>query len=254
MASESRRKARVDDFGRAYAGSQLQVQIYVNRHPEELSQRVLDALPSLATFNARLRWVSPLERERFAEYQDRAFLDAVGLGHLADSLRRFWPRGGPAWDALAAVEVAGSVERRGVVLVEAKSHPSEIYGSGCQASPRSRGRIEAALDRTKRWLGVPEDVDWTGPLYQSANRLAHLYFFREVVNTPAWLVNVYFLGDPHSPTEREEWQTALAQVKAELGLTGIAVSHTAEVFLQARGRRQLVEPTDKQSGGKPSVS
>jgi len=242
----TKRSARVDDLGRAYAGSRLQIQTYVNRRSEELSQRVLDALPSLASMDARLRWVSPLEGEKFAEYRDRDFLRAIGLEHLDSALVEFWPRRGPSWDALAVVEVPRDPDRRGVVLVEAKSYPGEIYvKNGCQAlSPRSRRKIEAALAQTKRWLGVPEDIDWMGRLYQSANRLAHLYFFREIVDIPAWLVNVYFLGDPRSPTTREDWQVALAQVKAELGLTGIAVPYTAKLFLEAKDRRELVGPTD----------
>ncbi len=32
---------RVDDLGPAYAGSQLQIQLYVNRRSEELSQKVV---------------------------------------------------------------------------------------------------------------------------------------------------------------------------------------------------------------------
>jgi hypothetical protein len=234
------RSARVDGLGRAYAGSQLQIQIYVNRRSEELSEHVLRALPSLSSPHVHLRWVSPLESERFVEYQDRAFLEAVEQGQLARSLREFWPPGGPTWDALALAEPARGLGEKGVVLVEAKSHPSEIYGGGCRASSRSRERIVTALEKTKRWLGVPGDAGWTGPLYQSANRLAHLYFFREVARIPAWLVNALFLDDPHSPTGRGDWQTALAQVKAELGLTSVDIPHTGEVFLKARERRELV--------------
>jgi len=235
---------RVDDLGRAYAGSQLQLQIYVNRRMDDVSRRVLDALPSLASLNPRLHWVSPLECQKFSEYQDRAFLCALGLEDLDGELRKFWPRGGPVWDALAAVDTESALASSGVVLVEAKSYPAEIYGSGCQASPRSRKKIEAALRKTKAWLGVPEDIDWTGPLYQSANRFAHLYFFREEVGIPAWLVNVYFLDDPDSPTTREEWRVALDQVKAELGLSNIVVPHAAELFLEARERRELAGEPD----------
>ncbi len=74
---------RVDEFGRAYAGSQLQIQIYVNRRSEELSQKVLQGLSDLASLHPRLNWVSPLEKDRFAEYQDSAFLKACGLEHLS---------------------------------------------------------------------------------------------------------------------------------------------------------------------------
>lgn len=237
------RESRVDKLGRAYAGSQLQIQIYVNRRAGELTRRILDCLPSLASLKAPVRWVSPLEEQRFIEYQDRASLQALGLEHLAGPLSRFWPRGGPIWDALAIVEIGGDLRHRGAVLVEAKSHPSEIYGGGCRASPKSRRKIEAALEQTKRWLGVPRDVDWTGPLYQSANRLAHLYFLSKVVGVPAWLVNVYFMGDSHSPTSREEFGAALGKIKAELGLTGIVVPHAADLFLKARERRELIGGT-----------
>ena len=227
---------RSDDLGRAYAGSQLQIQIYANRRAKELSQKIIQGLPSFASLDPCLHWTSPLEKDKFAEYQDSAFLKACGFEHLSSVLRKFWPRGGPVWDALARVEYGEEQTGRGVLLVEAKSHPPEIYGSGCQASPKSRRKIEEALLLTKRWLGVKEDIDWTGPLYQSANRLAHLYFFREVVNVPTWLLNIYFLNDPHSPTSHEEWKSALGRVKEELGLKRITVPYMAELFLKARDR------------------
>jgi hypothetical protein len=232
--------SRVDELGRAFAGSQLQIQIYVNRRQEELSQAVTNALPSLASLSTQLHWVSPLEKDKFAEYKDVDFLRALGLKHLAPKLKGFWPFRGPNWDALAAVELGKNTD--GVVLVEAKSHPSEIYGGGCQASsPKSLRMIETALQQTKRRLGATEDTDWTGPLYQSANRLAHLYFFRQVVGVQAWLVNVYFIEDPHSPTTLENWRNALKQVKEELEITGIQVPNTAELFLEAKDRSELLK-------------
>jgi len=237
----SERIRRVDSLGQACAGSQLQIQLWVNRRSRELSQAVLAAFPSLASLNPKIRWVSPLESAGFVEYQDREFLHAVALERCAAALSRFWPRGGPVWDALAVVETARTPGWRGVLLVEAKSHVREVYGGGCKASERSRKAIEAALELTKRWLGASPDSDWTGALYQSANRLAHLYFFREVAKVPAWLVNIYFFDDPHSPTSREEWKVALGQVKGELALTGVAIPHTAELFLRAGDRRELLD-------------
>jgi hypothetical protein len=241
--------ARPCPRGRAYAGSQLQLQIYVNRRSEELSQRVLDAL-LMTSLNAHLRWVSPLESEDFAEYRDGAFLDALGRGHLKCQLSSFWPADGPCWDALAVAELGKDPGRSGVLLVEAKSYPDEVYGPGCGArSRRSLRMIDAALDETKCWLGVREDVDWMGRLYQSGNRLAHLYFFLQV-GIPAWLVNVYFLNDPcpRYRTTREEWNAALPQVKAELGVASF-IPHSADVFLEAKDHHELVGPTDVEAGG-----
>lgn len=96
--------SKVDELGRAYAGSQLQTQIYVNQRSEELSQKVIQELPDLASLHPRLNWVSPLEKDRFAEYQDVAFLNTCGLEHFSAELKAFWPRGGPVWDALASIE------------------------------------------------------------------------------------------------------------------------------------------------------
>jgi len=50
--------------------------------------------------------------------------------------------------------------------------------------------------------------------------LAHLLFFREIAGVNAWLANIYFLNDPHSPTGLEEWQNRLKKVKKELGIVG----------------------------------
>ena len=207
------------------------MQTYANFRVEELSESILDSLPSLSSLNPIIKWVSPLEKDRYHEYQDKAFLDAVGLGHLSDLLSDFWPRGGPVWDALTSVELN---ENPGVILVEAKSHPPEVYGSGMQAkSETSIEKILSSLSRTKEWLGVDKDIDWTGPLYQSANRLAHLYFFREIANVPAWLVNIYFMNDLHSPTDLNTWHKELEMIKVELGLIHAHIPYFAEVYLNA---------------------
>ena len=244
------RNRRVDSLGRAYAGSQLQIQLWVNRRSSELAQAMLSVLPFLASLNPKIRWVSPLEGAAFAEYQDRDFLRAVALDGCAAKLSRFWPRGGPVWDALAVVETARTPDCRGVLLVEAKSHVREIYGGGCKASARSRKAIEEALEPTKRWLGASSDSDWTGTLYQSANRLAHLYFFRVVMGVPAWLINVYFINDPHSPTSRAEWEVALVGVKAQLGLAGTSVPHAADLFLEAGTRGELLAERGGRAAGR----
>jgi hypothetical protein len=232
----------VDDLGRAYAGSQLHIQTYVNRRREELNRAVLDAL-LLSPLNARLCWVSPVESEKFIEYQDQGFLLALGLERLASRLEEFWPSSGPCWDALAIVQIGNDPARSGALLVEAKAHLKELRGDGCGAEEISRRTIDTALLKTRHWLGVSENADWTGKLYQYANRLAHLYFFLQA-GIPAWLVNIYFLGDRHFPDDffatREECQVAVAQVKADLGLTAAFIPHAVDVYLPARNRSELV--------------
>jgi hypothetical protein len=120
----------------------------------------------------------------------------------------------------------------GVLLLESKSHVAEVRGNGCGATAHESVRkIDSALAKTKHWLEVDSEVDWKRGFYQSANRLAHLYFFREVLQIPAWLVSVYFTDDPHSPTIREAWTSALRQVKSSMGLK--QVPFCADVLLPA---------------------
>lgn len=231
---------RVDELGRAYAGSQLQIQTYVNRRREELDAVILRALPYLSQQGASLQWVSPLENDRFAEYQDEAFLAALGLLDFAGELAAFWPQGGPKWDALAKIYWKdGSAP--GVLLVEAKSYPKEMFSGGCLASERSRTRIIQSLRSAMAWLGAA-DADWTGPLYQYANRLAHLYFLRQVAGVPTWFINVCFAADPHRPTSTSIWKEELKGVKALIGFDGRVIPYCADIILEAAGRELFQTP------------
>ncbi|HET6144275.1 MAG TPA: hypothetical protein VFE02_12275 [Candidatus Acidoferrales bacterium] len=80
--------------------------------------------------------------------------------------------------------------------------------------------INNAFDATKSWPGVTPDADWMGPLYQSANRYATLCFLRKIAGVQAFLVNLYFVGDPISPMTltAEDWNVAIGCVNRELCL------------------------------------
>lgn len=229
--------ARTDSEGRAFKGSQLQTQVYVNRRTGELDAAIRDELTTLPQ-DARLTWCSPLAERGYAEYQDADFLRVVGLEAHVASLGEFWPSRGPVWDALAVVEDGG--DRPGVLLAEGKSYPDELFGGGCKATEPSRSQIGAAITRTQRGLGADEDPErWMGRLYQTANRLAHLYWLREVAGVRAWLVHLLFVDDPHGPTSGEQWIAAMKAANSELGLGGIAVPHVGHVLLDARERAEL---------------
>ena len=218
--------SRTGSTGRAYAGSQRQIQTYVNERTSELNHAVAEALKAYNLREFAIRWVSPLAADDYCEYRDKEFLEIIGAGHLAPKLREFWPRGGPCWDALARLDGGGCV------LVEAKSHFPDLYGKGCGASGGSLSLIQSSLGRTKEWLGMNPDADWLGRLYQSANRLAFLYFLRQIGKVDAYLANVYFTGDRHSPTTRQEWDTGIRAVSDQLGISS-PVPYSASVFLEA---------------------
>ena len=98
--SEPRRAARIDANGRAFAGSQLQMQLYVDRHRSVLDRAIREATGLVG----ELEWVSPVRKAEFREFKDAPFLHALRLENLTQSLRAFWPTSGPRWDGLARVE------------------------------------------------------------------------------------------------------------------------------------------------------
>lgn len=218
--------------GRAARGSQRQLQDYVNLFPQELNQAVRSQLPE-ALRDRSIRWLSPLADTGYREYQDGAFLQRLGLGSFSKQLAEFWPRGGPCWDALGQIEPRHGGEHPITLLVEAKSHTAEMRSQGCQASERSIGMIQRALDEAKQWSKAAPEADWTGPLYQAANRIAHLYFFRQRIGRPCFLIHLYFVGDPYKPTSQAEWNQALDAAHQELGLNA-PVSGRVEVFLPGK--------------------
>ncbi len=231
-------KQRVDAKGRAYAGSQRQIQTYVNQMPEVLDTAIAKSVGPVFPAACKVRWVSPLASDQYVEYRDDAFLLALGFPEHVEALRRFWPRRGPCWDALARIEDENG-NPNGCLLVEAKSHVPEFYSSDTRAVASSRQQIKKSLGTAKEWFGVDEEIAWTGfsnpdrCLYQYANRLAHLYFFRSILGVPAFLINVHFLGDPHSPTGLGVWRTAIGNIHEELGLHQLPDCF-ANVFLPAQ--------------------
>ena len=216
---------RIDSSGRASAGSQKQIQMYVNERPQELGAAIGESLLWYGLEVKDIQWVSPLAEESYLQYRDSEFLQRVGLGSLAPELQDYWPQGGPCWDALARIE-------GGCILIEAKSHVAELYGGGCKASPENMGKILEALDETKSWLGVSSNVDWMGRLYPFANRYASLHFLREIAGVRAFLMDVYFLNDPVRRTTRKEWDDAIESVNRELGIKS-EVPYSAACFLKA---------------------
>jgi hypothetical protein len=231
---------RTDERGRAFAGSQLQVQIYVSRKADILSKAVIRSLAAVGKNAPSVRWTAPLEAELFKEPVDQAFLLALGLEDAMEAFRQFWPSGGPNWDALAVL--GDGARRDGVLLVEAKSYPEEMYGPGCRATnPTSLGIIQRSLAAAQKWFGAAPGTDWTGRLYQYANRLAHVYFLRHELRVDAWLVNLCFTDDGTTRlTTAAQWHRVIPTFKRELGFLG-EVPWVVDVVLPAHRRSDLTE-------------
>jgi hypothetical protein len=233
MTNDPRSAKRVDDLGRAFAGSQLQLQIYANRRAGEINDSIGRAIGLDAT---SFEWVSPREDAAFREYRDSEFLRRLGYDNLLAELRTFWPARGPRWDGLLRCG-------RSIILVEAKSYPGEVRGRGCMAGDRldSRNRIISALAETATYLRVPMSDVWLGSLYQYANRLANAAFLRRQ-GIDAFLCNVCFTDDPNPGrrTSVVQWRQSIVDLKTEIGFAAAAPSWLADVILPSRPRDELL--------------
>lgn len=193
-------------------GSLKQLQILINQHQDLINTKLIKAFPKFS--KDTIEWVSPLKEDRFAEYTDEDFLQVVGLNPDEIKLKDFWPTRGANWDGLAK-----TAEGR-IILVEAKAHIPELVSPPSAASKKSLEQINAALDLTKAFLGKGKKVNWAGTFYQYTNRVAHLYYLREVCKKEAFLINIYFVGDESvkGPETIAEWKGAIQVMQLYLGL------------------------------------
>ncbi len=198
----------------AMHGSQRWLQIGVNRCTHVIDQAIKNELGLCP--GEEIEWLSPLERDSFAEYRDGQFLECLGACLDRWQLKDFWPRSGPRWDGLARTSGGR------LLLLEAKANIPEFDSEPTRATGTSLEKIKKSLVETREFLKVKSETDWSRCFYQYTNRLAHLYLLRELNSLPAYLVFVYFVGDTtvhgRDPVSREGWEAATALVTKHLGI------------------------------------
>jgi hypothetical protein len=115
-----------------------------------------------------ITWVSPLRAERFAEYQDRGFLQRIGLGALSGVRAIAGPGVGRA-------RRHSSRWAAGCRSAGGKELSAGAVRDWCQAGPASRAKIHRALTATQIMARLASRAleKWCGPLYQTANSLPH---------------------------------------------------------------------------------
>lgn len=164
----------------------------------------------------QIEWMSPVASDQYAEYYDDAFLDRLGIrDELQVPLSDFWPASGPRWDAL------GRTASGKLILVEAKAYIEEGVDFRSKAKhPASLEKIEKALAVTKDAFGAAPDASWQQPFYQYANRLAHLYFLRQLNGLDAYLLFLCFADAPDvpRPCSAAQWEGAVRLTEKCLGL------------------------------------
>ncbi len=201
-------------------GSLKCIQNLINNSPSYINSLIAEKFKELG--EEEIFWTSPLKNDDYAEYRDHSFIEKIGLIPNKIQLSKFWPKGGPQWDALAKT-ASGKV-----ILVEAKANIPEIKSQGTKAKDLSKNLINKSLSEVKEFLEITNEVDWSGTYYQYTNRIAHLFYLREKCKVPVYLINIYFIDDAtHIATKRERFELALKKLKNHLGLE----SHNLDDFM-----------------------
>ncbi len=217
---------------RATQGSRRQLQEYIQRLPRYLNQEIERLLPpELQALGQHPHWLSTQDSDQYQLGPRADFLRAAGLSPQPSLVDRRWARLGNCWNGLGLLP-QGRGARPGLLLVESRSRLEEIDEPGWRLPARSSQLIHETLRETQQWLNAAETDDWTGPLYRTANQLAHLHLLRNHMGVPAWLVQVYFLNDPAGPASRADWLPVIAGAQARLGFSQ-RPPFTLEVFLPA---------------------
>jgi hypothetical protein len=81
-------------------------------------------------------------------------------------------------------------------------------------------KIRQSLDEARRHYAPKATADWSGALYQYANRLAFQYFLAHVNRLPTRLLflDFYNATDVQGPESEAEWRGATRLIHALLGL------------------------------------
>jgi len=217
---------------RAATGSRSQFQDYIQWFPRFLNEEIARQLPAQTRRLGRnAQWLSPLDSDRYQPSTEVDYLRATGLSDQPSLMDRRWSRLGSCWDALGMLAQTRALPQ-GVLLVEAHGQLEEIDDTSFRLPARSSPLILETFRETRQWLNAVETEDWTGPLYRTANLLAHLHLLRNHRGVPAWLVQVYFVNDPAGPASRADWLPVIAGVHARLGLSR-RPPFTLDVFLPA---------------------
>lgn len=189
----------------------------INNHPDLLNNHLFDN--KIISKKETIEWLSPVSNDEHAEYYDIEFLERLGIDNnkLKVPLKEFWPSSGPRWDGL------GKTNTNKYFIIEAKAHIEEAvdYSSGATAI-KSINLIEKSIEEAKNFYSDNQSAYWQKPFYQYANRLAHLYYLKELNDLNVFVIFIYFCNAPDvaKPTNKEEWNGHIRTLDKVFALNG----------------------------------
>lgn len=205
-------------------GSQYQLRRSVLERTDDFDASLRRASPTLDAWVEDIEWIAPVA-EHDHELRDEAW-SAAELSAPSPQNAGWWPQRGQVWDAVA--KATGPDGQAGAIFVEAKGREAELRSGGSKATdPESISAIRSALADVQAAVETPIGINWMGPMYQPANRLAMLYFARCKRNppVPVWLVSSNVCGEHYKsasgvvgPADEESWRPIIRSLHDEMGL------------------------------------
>jgi hypothetical protein len=233
-SSSSRTRHRTNpSTGWAYAGSQRHVQAYTNAAAlvETLNTATREVFPTLS--DTEIEWRAPLAENNYEEPRDDTFWTAIKRPDLKAAAVDWWPRRGPAWDAVALARQGDG--DASVVLFEAKANiPEFTAGNFAGTHPDSIRMIHTAPATTQTTLAATAPLAvWTGNHYQLANRLAWTAWLR-AHDVDAHFAYLLFHDDrSHIPTSQADLRARVADGYTQLGIESARWPWLAAIDLPA---------------------
>ena len=205
-------------------GSECHLLRWIGRHRNLFDQRVSAAVAKPCS---TINWMDFKfnEGKLWPDSELRGLEFLYDRPNLKAKWQEFWPtgRGIHNWDAVGWI---GEEPYSELLLLEAKAYVGELESTCGATDFDSIQKIDRALDKAKGFLGADPKSDWKQGYYQTANRVATLYFLTKE-GIAARLVFLYFLGDEFKgkqcPKTEEEWNPAINAQWEHLGTTSTAL-------------------------------
>jgi len=201
-------------------GSKYWIQKIVN--DSELCKQLNRAISG----QEKLRWVSPLKFDDYAEYKlnQEIVLDNIGIidKDVSREVFSFWPVQQPQWDGIAV-----SNDNMDYYLIEAKAHTEEVRTKMSTtkdgASEKAKENEALIISSMKAAFDVLADggdfENWKSKYYQLGNRLTFMHYLNNckfLEKKRFHIVLLNFANDKHFKNTAQMWEEDYSRIWNEM--------------------------------------
>jgi hypothetical protein len=215
--------------GKEQRGSKPRCHFLTHGTNEEIAQRLTSLIAPLGRVSASDNWM-PTGFDATEEAQLHKADRLIASPHDRHALKTWWladPRPTsrtPTWDIASTCSIAG---QRGLLLVEAKAHQSELTDEACGkrldkgSSDANHRRIGRAIAEANEGLQVATKMDWhlsSARCYQMSNRFSWAWKLC-TLGYPIALVYLGFIDATEMPSpfcQDDDWHKLVTDHSAPL--------------------------------------